>query len=213
MKGIERIILSNDLITTVFIIGFILLFLMKVFNAKFLKGYSTAFFTKGFIEDVAEQRPKLFGSFFSLIRLFCILIISLTIYLIYTLKHSGSSSTLFLSILTFVLIYYLVKNSFIIFATNIFDVKQELNYLIFTKNGYLYNVCLWLFPVLVLYQYCYPNYIFLTTSISFLLIFRLFLVLFNNKSIVFRHLFYFILYFCTLEIAPLLLIYKTIELI
>ena len=41
-----------------------------------------------------------------------------------------------------------------------------------------------------------------------LFIFRAFLIIKKKKKIVIRKLFYFILYFCTLEIAPLLIVYK-----
>jgi len=212
MKGIERILLSNDLVTYCVLIGLVLLFLMKVFNPVFLKNYALAFFTQGFIEEVAEQRPKFFSAFPILIQLFSLLVVSLITYLLLTSNYFYPSIPLFLKVLSVVVVYFVFKNVFIAFIVNLLHLKSRLNYLLFSKNGYLYTCCLLLFPIIILYQYGFKNDTFLCSFVCFLLIFRLFLILKNNKTLVFRHLFYFILYFCTLELAPLMLIFKTIEL-
>lgn len=210
MKSIHRVIISEDFIALIFIFGVVLLFIMKTFNAKQLYGYITALFTQGFIEKTAEQKFSFLNSFYLLLQLFTIITIGLSLYFYTTPQFFEINYNIALIIISSIVLYFILKQVVLLLLLNLFQVKEELNYLVYTKNGYLYACCLLLFPFLVLYQYTFKSKIFLTTIICLLLIFRLFLIFKNNKKILSQHFFYFILYFCTLELAPLLLIYKTI---
>ena len=210
MKSIHRVIISEDFITLIFILGVVLLFIMKTFNAKQLYGYTTALFTQGFIEQTAEQKNSLFNSFYLLLQFFAVITIGLTLYFYTTPLYFEINYTVCLTIISFLIIYFILKQALQTLIINLLQLKDELSYLVYSKNGYLYACSLLLFPFLILYQYTFKSKLFLTLIISLLLIFRLFLIFKHNKKILSQHFFYFILYFCTLELAPLLLIYKTI---
>ncbi|NQV78269.1 MAG: DUF4271 domain-containing protein, partial [Lutibacter sp.] len=64
--------------------------------------------------------------------------------------------------------------------------------------------------VLSVYLSEYKGLLFEITFLVFLLvlILRYVLILLNNKKLIFNNLFYFILYLCALEIAPLIIVLK-----
>lgn len=208
MEVISRNLVSNDWITLVFILALVLIALMKLYKPQLLLGYSIALFSQGFIENRAEKNPSTFSTFHVLIFLFTTLIFSLTLYFV-------ASNILvekfynYLFVLAGMTAYMILKFLFIRIIAHSLDIEEQTRYFIFSKSGYLYNISLWLFPILILFHYGYSNITFLLVFICLLLIFRGFLILRNNKKLIFNNFFYFILYFCTLELAPLLIIYKT----
>ncbi|MDY0780528.1 DUF4271 domain-containing protein [Tenacibaculum sp. IB213877] len=210
MEIIERNFLTNDWITLTFIVGGILLALMKLFKPQHLLGYAIAFFTQGFIEKKAEENPSIFTPFHAVLFAFSIITISLTGYLILPYFGFQQNFLVFLGILGGTAIYFSVKTGLHQLFAFVLDIEDYTRYFLFTKNGYLYTLCLWLFPVLIVHQYWLKNTSILIVLVLILFAFRGLLILFNNKKIVFHKLFYFILYFCTLELAPLLILYKTI---
>lgn len=211
MEAINRTFLSNDLITITFLIGLVLVFLMKLYKPKVLLGYTLAFFKPGFIEDRADEDVSVFSIFYNLLFLFSVIIITATLFITisshYFEKNYMNLIYLALSIFT----YFIIKQSLTVFTLLLFDIKDELSYLLYAKNGYLYTSCLLLFPLLILNQYATKNNFIILFFVVLLLIFRVFLILRNNKNLIFNHIFYFILYFCALELAPLLILYKTIN--
>ena len=56
----ERVIVSYDWITIIFVLCLLILFLLKLFNAEKMKGYALSIFNRGFIEiNVQEKKPFL----------------------------------------------------------------------------------------------------------------------------------------------------------
>ncbi len=208
MELISRNLESNDWITLVFIIAMVLIAFMKLYKPQLLLGYSIALFSQGFIENRTEKNPSTFSTFHVLIFSFTTLIFALTLYFIISdllPKISYGYLLLFLGITS----YMILKFLFIRIIAHTLNIEETTRYYIFSKSGYLYNISLWLFPILILFHYGYSNITFLLVFICLLMIFRSFLILRNNKKLIFNNFFYFILYFCTLELAPLLIIYKT----
>ena len=211
MEAIERTFFSNDLITITFLIALVLVFFMKVYQSNHLTGYVTAFFTPGFIEKRAEDNISIFSKFYSLLFVFSIVIISATLFTTITAIYFQKTFTCLVYTFAGTLIYYILKYTLNFLLARLFDLKEDIRYLLYTKNGYLYTSCLLLFPVLIINQYFIKTPYFLIVSIALLLIIRAFLIFSNNKNAIFSHMFYFILYFCALEISPLLILYKTIN--
>ncbi|TYP99970.1 uncharacterized protein DUF4271 [Tenacibaculum adriaticum] len=210
MEAIERNFLSDDLITITFLLGFVLLFLMKLYKPQRLLGYSIAFFTQGFIEKRSEETTSLLSPFHGVMFTFSVIIISLTFFTLITSFTLEKNLFLFLLILGVTAFYFIAKYLISYLIINVFSMQEDLNYFLYSKNGYLYSICLWIFPVLIINQYWFKDIFFLLFFITLLLVFRVYLILTNNKRMIFNQFFYFILYFCTLELAPLLILYKTI---
>ncbi len=208
MEIIERNFISTDWITLIFMLAFVIIALMKLYKSQLLLGYSIAFFSQGFIESRSNKNPSIFSIFHILIFLFSLLIYSLSLHLI-IVNTTDIHITSYLTTLIYVSSFLLVKYIFVKMIILTLKIEEETRYFLFSKTGYLYTIGLWLYPVLILYQYWYSNTNILIIYLLLLLGFRLFLIIKNNKKLIFNHFFYFILYFCTLELAPLLIIYKT----
>ena len=82
----------------------------------------------------------------------------------------------------------------------------------FEKINYLNTVILWILPFLIFSNYT-ENYkeLFLNITAVLVLAFlvlRYLLLILNNKKLILSGFFYFILYLCALEIAPLIIFLK-----
>lgn len=211
MEAVNRIFLTNDLITISFLVGVILVFLMKVYSASDLYGYTMAFFINGFIEKRAEDSVSKFSIFYILLFFFMVVTVSITVLTLLSTFYVENDILIFSSVFLGVLIYFVVKQIINYSVVALFNLQKQLRYFLYAKNGYLYTVCLFLFPFLILNQYFLKNNEVLCFWIALLLVFRVVLIFINNKKLIFNNKFYFILYFCTLELAPLLILYKTIN--
>jgi hypothetical protein len=142
---------------------------------------------------------------------------SLFIFLIsreFVFIPTGISNLTYTSIVFIILVSYQMLKSVIIYASgNVFNSAEA-------SRHYLLNILIFnhitgiiLFPITIIAFY-WSNTVLLIAgaiTISLLLIYRMFrgfLTGLNNKS---YNLFYLFLYLCTLEILPLLLLYKVIS--
>lgn len=208
MEAISRNFSSNDWITLIFIIAFMLIALMKLYKPQLLFGYAVSFFSQGFIENRVDKKPSVFSTFHVLVFLLTVLMLSLALY--FTVNTSFKNSiNLYLFILIGLSSYMVIKYVLLALIAKTVNIEDKTRYFIFSKSGYLYTISIWLFPILVMFQYGYANVQILLFFIFVLFLFRALLIIKNNKNLIFNNFFYFILYFCTLELAPLLIIYKT----
>lgn len=209
MEIIERNFETSNWATLVLLLCFVIIALMKLYKPQLLLGYSIAFFSQGFIENRSDKNPSIFSVFHILIFLFSLLVYSLTTHLLITNLNFYEYTSPFWLTLFYVSSFVFLKYVIIKLIVLTLDLEEKTRYLLFSKTGYLYTISLWLYPILVLYQYWYSSKNILIIYLLLLMAFRAFLVTKNNKKLIFNHFFYFILYFCSLELAPLLIIYKT----
>lgn len=208
LQAIERLISENNWITLVIIFAIVLLAMMKSLKPNKLQGYTLAPFTPGFLKKKIEDNTSFYSPFYLLLFFFSTIVISLFLFLVMVSSTNEHSFLSYLVLLTFTAFYFIVKYFLDFIISNILGLKSVTKYFIYIKLGYLNSLILWLFPALVIYLYSFNNRTFLLTLFGILFVFRGFLIIKNNKKIVIRKFFYFILYFCTLEIAPLLIVYK-----
>ncbi len=145
---------------------------------------------------------------FDTLIFFPINIITIVIFVncIFPQKNSLLYSSLILSL--FLIFDYIIKCG----LSTLFNYKEKQNYATYLKTIYVNNISLWILPCLLFYYYS-PIFkdFFKWTLISFLLILlllRYIFVMSKYKKLIKQHLFYFILYICTLEIAPILIFVK-----
>ncbi len=109
-------------------------------------------------------------------------------------------------------LYFCLRYLIGLFLAEIFNIKNKYNRIVYDKVSYFNNLILWILPFLVLSAYSnnYKETFFKITflTLTVLLILRYSLILANNKKLIINNLFYFILYLCALEIAPLAIILK-----
>jgi len=109
-------------------------------------------------------------------------------------------------------LYFCLRYLIGLFLSEILNIKSKYNRIVYDKISYFNNLILWILPFLLLSVYAniYKEFFFKITFfvLVILLILRYGLVLANNKKLIVNNLFYFILYICALEIAPLAIILK-----
>ncbi|MCT4700018.1 DUF4271 domain-containing protein [Tenacibaculum haliotis] len=208
LQAIERVITDNNWITLVIIFAVVLLATLKLLKPNRLLGYLFAFLTSGFFKKKVEDNTSFYEPFNLLFFLFSSIIISLFLFLVVNFTPYEHNFINYLIVFSVVILYLSIKHFINVTITNTLGLSTILKYFLVVKSGYLKSLSLWLFPAIIVHQYTFNSNTFLLTIFGILFVFRAFLILKNNKRIVMRKLFYFILYFCTLEIAPLLIAYK-----
>ncbi len=212
MQALQRDILSNNWIALLFLLGLVLIFGLKLFKAAKLQGYATSIFNKGFVEIQTQEKNPLFSFFHIVFTLFSFLSISITCYFLFK-EYNESLQFNFLEyaqLSSYILIYALGRFLLEFFIMSLFEIKGQLRYFFLSKRSYLYAISLGLFLLNFIYFYGFQKQNFLLYGMLLLFAIRLFLILNNNKNLIIKELFYFILYICAFEIAPLFILFKLI---
>ena len=90
MQATERLLVSHNWIAILFVFCLLILFLLKVFNAVKMRGYSLSIFNKGFVEIASQEKSSVFSLFDIGFTGFSFLSISLTIYFAFVHYQSGA---------------------------------------------------------------------------------------------------------------------------
>jgi len=209
---------NNDWITGLFILILVLLTGLKFFYQERVTFSGIHFFSKNYMSIYFNKdKNKNFNIFQSTFFLIQLIVLSFLCYFV-SLKFNLNVQVFklhpFLNILLSICFYFLFRYLIDYLLSVMFNLKKEIKRLLFSKMSYFHNITLWLIPFLILLNYIenYKDIILNITLIIFLslLILRYSLLLYHNKKLIFSDLFYFILYLCALEIAPLIIIIKIV---
>jgi len=209
MQALDRIDYSNNWLTLVFLFVVLLLVVLKAINQQKLIGYFSAFFMKGFIVKKTEERESLLSVFN--IVFFCFSAIVYAMFFSFLAAFFIDITVdfaVFMTVLGLVCVYLVLSLVLDVGLANLFEIQHETGYLFSTKIAYRYAISLILFPVLIITSYSSLGTFVLLFVFAMLFLVSLLLLFVNNKNLILNKLFYFILYLCALEIAPLLIIYK-----
>ena len=213
----SKIIHSNsDWITLVLVFIFIILSLLKVIFKDRLLHVNTVFISKKyFLTYYNKGKSTIFNGFQVPLFIVQLLVVSLLLYLVnihFHFQQIPLNFRSYLYIFLWVGLYFSISYLIGLLLAFLFNFKDEYSTFVYQKLNYFNNLILWLLPFLILtiyisaYQYLLLNitiYLFIILALL-----RYSLILKNNKNLIFNNLFYFILYLCTLEIAPLIIILK-----
>ncbi len=210
MEAILRDFSHHNWITYVMLFCFFLLFFLKTLNPTLLKGVAFSLFNKGFVELESEKNKALFSLFEMTLFLFSSLTIS---FVILIFKHQNSMANLmglnsFFLVFLVVFSFLFVKSIVTFLLLHLFSLKSTLHIFFFANKMYFYNLSIVFYVLLIVYFYSFENSWFLGGFIVFFLVLRFVILFENNKNLISSELFYFILYLCALEIAPLLVLFK-----
>lgn len=210
MQALEKITYSNNWITIVLLLLFLSIVFLKTLDAKKLKESFFALLNFNFIEDDDAEITPFFNGFQSVIFLFSISVLSLLGYYfkVYKYPTATESFTTYFSIFLVLFCYFFVKRILEFLLIRLFLIEKSVRTFLYSKNNYLYSVSFLIYIALILttYSRLITNYVFYFSAFLFLLRFILYVV--RNKKLVFNKLFYFILYICAFEIAPLFILFK-----
>lgn len=207
-----RIIENKDWATALFVLSLVLIALTKSLYENRFNEFSKLIYSDKYIKMYRDSSHLMSGF---TVALFVVQIISTTFFLQLFLSYYGRASKsdwmLFIQLFTFLTYFILAKfllEKIIAAAFKIEDLMEQFNLKKVTYRTYIGLIIL---PVdLILYYYdVFSKNIFLSIS-AILLILNLLTYLFTIKyyqSSIRSKLFYFILYLCTLEIAPYYFMY------
>lgn len=212
MNQIERYIDSMDWATLVLFISLGILALGKYVFAGHFKSFVILPFNNRYIL-LYNKKGKLFGWFHTAIFIFQIINFSLFAVLALTSfypQQFNDPVRLFFLVLGGISLYHLLKVSIQFAPGIVFDSNSLIKDLIFNKTSYLNysGLLLCVFNILAAYVFTEGNAIYYLGIGVFLLINAVgfFNIINTYKKVLASNLLYFILYLCTLEIAPLVII-------
>jgi len=210
LQAIDKITYSTYWITIVFVVLLGGVVLLKLLNEQKLMQRFYAIFNFTFIEDELEDGYKYLTPFEVVMFIFSAT--TLTILLAYlALYMEGKHKitfTLFLEVYGVVFLYFLTKRVLEFALVRLFLVQKKLLTFLNSKNHYLHSISFLIFILLVFYEYTDFKSIALFFFSFFLFVFRFLLFFIRNKKLIFNKLFYFILYICAFEIAPLFILFN-----
>ena len=212
MQALEKIVINTNWISIILVFLFAIIAVLKIIDGDKLKGYVFALFNKGFIEDEVEENTSFFSFFYSLLFIFSSTVLALVTSLLVaeTNKNISFSLSFFFFILGIIWSYFAVKSLFEIGVIRLFFIKKEVRFYVVSKFGYLYSISFFLIIFLVLFRFGPLNCSFFIAATLGLFFLKFVFQVVNNKNLVFGKLFYFILYLCAFEIAPLLIMFKLV---
>jgi hypothetical protein len=210
VKALEKIVVDTDWITILLLLILCGVFFLKGLDAKKLNRYAFTPFDKSIIEKEIENNTSFFKLFNYVMFLFSILVLSLlvTYFASNFLKNTPKEVNLFGASFLLIFSYFSIKWILEYLLSLLFLAKKEVAFFLVSKSFYLYNICFYLFVVLILTEYTSLGFGFLTVLTVLLFTIRFLVHLYSNKNLIFNKLFYYFLYLCALEIAPLFILFK-----
>lgn len=212
MQALEKIVINTNWISIILVFLFAIIAVLKIIDGDKLKGYVFALFNKGFIQDEVEENTSFFSSFYSLLFIFSSVVLALVTSLLVaeTNKNTSFSLSSFFLILGIIWSYFTIKSLLEIGVIRLFFIKKEVRFYVVSKFGYLYSISFFLIILFVLFRFGPLNFSFFIAATLGLFFLKFVFQVVNNKNLVFGKLFYFILYLCAFEIAPLLIMFKLV---
>ena len=210
MQALERTVVDTNWITILLVLLLACIFLLKGVNANRLKGSLSSLINNSFIETEIEDNSSFFNLFQSIIFVFSMLVLSLFLFKIMLFYFGENAHNLFsyFKILSVVFSYFTIKWLLEFLFSHLFKINKQVKFFLVSKHNYLYSISFFLLIAVVLVEYSQLNTSFLVYFSIVLFSIRFLFHVINNKKLVFSKLFYFILYLCAFEIAPLFILFK-----
>jgi hypothetical protein len=197
-------------------LSIILLAISMAYRKAGVKKIIIAFFTKRYLQQI-QKEEQLFGNFLT-ISLFIAFANSLSLFLINLFKiifDAEFSLELYIKVLFYILLYYFVKFSAINLIGTLYETREQAETHIY--NIFLFNSVSGIFLTGIL-VFTYFTYFFSDSfilaisgiSITFITLYKIIQLLLNEKTVNKIPFFYNLLYFCTLEILPLVVAIKAL---
>jgi len=210
-EATERMFVSQDWITITLMIVLTLLLLNRIkYGERFYK-LQYLLLNNTYINSYAKASPTIFNIFNIIFYAVATIIISFLVFVAHNLYKPDQTSydfIFFLKIIFYVSIFIVVRIIIGFLIGILFEKEKDQQYFTFLKISYLGNFSLIILPFLAINFYFKSgvfSYILLIISVVLFLYYYI-LIIKNNQSLIFGRSFYFILYLCTLEIAPFAII-------
>jgi hypothetical protein len=210
--GEERVIISQDWITITFAIGILLIATAKIFSRISITDVLSAYGSDRFVNVTRSNSDG-----FVVLKLASLIVyalcIALLIYAVVITKHTKPATlNTYLLCLLGVSVFSLLKHYLGKLLANILGFEHVMAILDFHRNVYrcMFSYALLAITILLFVVFKLdPTAVSNTTGTAIFIVVTYNIILFYTyRQLWIGKLFYFILYLCTLEIAPYLLFYK-----
>lgn len=212
-----RHILNNDWITGILLLIILFLGFAKMIHQDKFNKTLRLYTSNRYFLNYGKESNRTFNTFSNVMHIVQLLSFALLAYLIiqkWLRINEIQFEYNYLDILGFIAIYFMGKLIIGKFIGIIFRFNKLQDDLIFLKISYLNLIAIYFIPLSAFLAYTKiinKEIVYLSIIyILFLFLFSYLLILLNNKKIIYNNFFYFILYICTLEIAPLLIVMKLV---
>ncbi|WP_111539521.1 DUF4271 domain-containing protein [Mesonia algae] len=206
----------NNWVTLTFLFVLLLVLVSNQLYPEKFTDFRNLFFSGKYFTS-HQKKPSVFNFFSFILYLSHSVILSLGLFTLFKVMGFLKVEYNFLFFLQiFILLNVLIGIKYLVekIIASIFTIDKVIDNYIFYKITYKNLLAFTLFPVLLVFIYSWtPSPITLIISTLLYLLLNLFILLkyyLKNQKLVFKYSFYFILYLCTLEIAPYIILYKVI---
>src|SRR5690606_22286599 len=208
-----REITSYDLFTVLMVIGLVFIAIAKLISPRRFDDFMLVIGNSKYLKIYIKEQ-KFFDKFDAL--LFINLIISASIFgfLIYdfTIKHNQPTPNIMFKLTVGIGVFILIKVLLERLIASLFEIDKLIDDYLFQKITYKNYLGILLLPINALLLFSFIP----TLKIIYIIIILLLIVnvigaittFKPHQSLLKRNFFYFILYLCTLEIAPYIILYK-----
>ncbi len=213
MNAIARIAENNDWITLMLIGVVCLVWTIKsVYYHRFMEFLQLPFNNKYFASILKEKNLE--SSFTMLMLIVQVVSFSLFLWIVVGLRghysFAGNSDLEYWKLLLGTFLFITTKIVLQVLVASVFDIQQYTNEFLYRKLSYL-NYSSLLILIGVAFSVYSKNLSNIAIYVSFFMAFSINVlgwigILKNYQKFILKYLFYFILYLCTFEIAPLLII-------
>ena len=209
LQAIEKLTYSNNWITIILIVLLLSIFLLKVIDAARLKNILTISFSSSTFDNEENSKPSFSNNFQAVMFVFSATVLSLVVYTFKFLKSSSSDNFLnFVYIFAGLLGYLLIKKILEKVISYIFLLKNSIQFFIISKSKSFHAISFLLYILMIFYEYANLKFDYLFYISILIFGVHFIYTLLKNKKLIFSKLFYFILYICAFEIAPLFVLFK-----
>ncbi|EGV42284.1 DUF4271 domain-containing protein [Bizionia argentinensis JUB59] len=205
--------ISNDLFTILIVVGFILITITKVLFTKRFQDFVLVLGNSKYLKIYSKDQ-KFFDVFDSL--LFLNFALAVTIFGFITFNQISPdldmSGIVLLKLIAITAIYLIMKTLIERLIGSVFDIDFIIENYLFQKTSYKNFIGLILMPLnaIVIYGDLASKAIIYATWSIILIVFVIGIIttIKTYHNLIKENMFYFILYLCTLEIAPYIILYQ-----
>ncbi|WP_353963177.1 DUF4271 domain-containing protein [Aequorivita marina] len=208
----QRLIVSNDWATYLLVACFVIFALAKYFYPKRFHEFSLLPFNNQYFKY--DQLGHTFNMMLFACQVICVSIFIHLLFMAYNPAETANNDWLFIQICTGYIVFVLIKFSLEKIIGNIFSLDELINKYLYQKLSYRNFLGILFFIGNLFFLYAFPP-----TALR-LVIFASIMILLNastlfysykkKRKLIMDNFFYFILYLCTLEIAPYIILYKSL---
>ncbi|WP_459211473.1 DUF4271 domain-containing protein [Aquimarina rhabdastrellae] len=217
MEIITRHIVTTDWIALIFIFCLSLLVILRLLNVVRFFDFLTLVSSSKYITLQKHNKSNMLFS--ALLVFIQIVSAALFIYIAYQTfdwQTETKGFLLFVQIAVGYMLFILVKLLIEYIIATIFSIEDLIQEYVFQKLSYRNYLGLFLLFINLFLVYTFSPSSLVLLILFFLLVFlncvALFSIYKKQENAIYSNLFYFILYLCTLEIAPYFILYKLITL-